>query len=122
MGNQGKKTKPKKSKHNNIVDWLFDRLYKRNKYSYQEKHIQYGIYIGLEFYRGEVDVLTYNEKTDRYHFYEVKTNFSKKNFKKAKDQFKKYCLSHPEQKVAGIFISSQVILRMHLNRELSDRI
>lgn len=61
--------------------------------------------------RGEIDV--YVEYPDYEIFYEIK---SANRYRKAVQQFKRYCRAHPEKNVKGIYVSPYETCRIRLDK------
>jgi len=95
------------SKHHNIQRDLVSRIREYGKY-YVKQNLDYS----KDGYVGEVDVLARIQATDQYRFYEIKTTYSSKSFKKAKLQFRKYCNAYPDREVKGIYVTPQKICRL----------
>ena len=98
-----------RSKHNMLVDEVFDRLGKTGKYTYLEKFVQYNV----DNLNGEVDILAYNEKQGCFHFYEIKTGHGENcGLNKAQRQFDRYKTAFNSRSLKGIYISPGVVKRL----------
>ncbi len=100
------------NKHQDLVDMLVKRL---KGYDSIEKNILYSNK-GL---CGEVDVESWrnvqkeNHGLNRwYHFYEVKSRHSTKNYLIARKQFYRYRKAFPNRKIKGIYVSPELVRRM----------
>lgn len=102
-----------RAKHQEMVDELVERLETSGRYDSIETKIW--------FHRpekekpdrdGEADVLAYHVGSDTYHFYEVKNNSTKNNFKKSRRQYKRFCRAFPERRMKGIYVSPQRVCRL----------
>ena len=96
------------SKHDKIVDNLEERLIKNENYEYIGKNIEYK----TKKYEGEFDIILYNSKADKWHYYEVKSNYTNENWKKANEQINRARKAYPNDTIRGIFVSPQYIKRI----------
>ena len=99
--------------HDTLVDILFNRLYSKGKHCI-EKNVEYK----QNREHGEVDVLVYEPESETHYFYEVKSYFSRKTYRKALEQFAKFLRAYPERKTKGIFVSPQLTWRIDLAHPL----
>ena len=60
---------------------------------------------------GEVDVAVLKDK-NYVHFYECKARDSLKAYRKATEQFQRYCKAHPHQRVKGVYVTPTKIKRL----------
>ena len=97
-----------KSRHEKTVDWLVNRLMEGGKYTFVQDDIEYH----RHGYVGQVDVLTYRKDNNTYYFWEIKSSNNRKGFKKAKEQYKRYCMAHPRKRVKGIYVTPYKIKKL----------
>ena len=90
--------------HQRIVDNLCDRLIASPRVSNIQKNKVYE--------QGEVDVLTFNEEREVYHFYEIKSRDNFPNYAKATQQYRRYLLAHPGDFVKGVYVTPTKVRRL----------
>jgi len=98
----------KRSQHDTLVFNLEQRLRQTPEYDPVYRNYEYK----TGKYSGECDVLLYNNKSGKWHYYEVKCNFSEKNFKKATEQYERLQKAYPSSTIRGIYYSPQCVRRM----------
>ncbi len=104
-----KKIKMKrKSKHKRLVSELVQRLAKKDHYEYIGWNVPY-FKEGLE---GEIDVIAYSSTNKTFHFYEVKSRNTLRNYQKAVIQFERYKRAFPDVKVKGVYVTPKTARRM----------
>ena len=105
--------------HDKTLDLLVGRLEKGNRYKFLRSKVYY-YERGLQ---GEVDVFTQiksphkksNTRKAWVHFYEVKSNYNKRNYYKAVKQYKRFCKAHPWFSSKGIMVTPQKVVRLYEN-------
>lgn len=100
--------KHKKGIHEDTINILVNRLLNYHSYLWIKKHFYYNER-GL---MGEVDVLAYDKEFNFHHFYEIKSYYTKNNYRKAEEQFHRYLKAHPEQKVKGVYVTPKKVRRL----------
>ena len=95
-------------KHDQILDDLERRIRSYNKYDVIMRNVEYKV----GKLQGEVDLLTYDDKFDTWHFYEVKSSNRPARIFKAHEQYQRFTKAFPEYKVKGIFISPYEVMRL----------
>ncbi len=98
-------------KHQEIIDYLVERLEESGRYESIETHVRYH----RRAKRGEVDVLAFHASSNTFHFYEVKCNSSLKVHPlSAQGQYERYCRAFPKRNVKGIRFSYGYVRRLRL--------
>lgn len=98
---------PSENNHNKLVVEIATRLHESYHYDSIDCFVNYKAR-GLD---GEVDILA--RRGDMYHFYEIKCNYSHRNYAKATEQYHRFVKTHPKLKTKGVYVSSQRIRRLH---------
>lgn len=99
-------------RHDSIVDSLTERLRHKEWCDNLQDHVEYYTTDrrGRRHVQGEVDVLA--QHGDIWLFYEVKVNDSETNFRTARKQYKRFCRTHPDLRVRGIYVTATGIRLM----------
>ena len=101
-----------KSKHERTIDDLVERLLNSGKvFELMKKHVEYK----RGRYCGEVDLLVKLKGSEWFHFYEIKSNYSTKNYRKAIEQYARYCKAHPSRKVIGVYVTDGLMMPLQRN-------
>ncbi len=101
--------KRKQNMHDDLVEELYQRLRQDPKYDHiLLKNYEYSIN-GLE---GEVDVLAWNNHHSIWHFYEVKTNWTPKQARRAQRQYDRFKKAHGFGRSQGVLYTSQCVRRL----------
>ena len=99
------------NKHDKLLEDIVKRLRKDKKYLVIDKKFEYCVN-GIT---GEVDIvamLNPIKYRNRYNFYEIKSHHSHKQYNKAREQYAKYCLTHPMQRIKGVYITPEKVRRL----------
>lgn len=97
------------SKHQRLVDNLEKRLLDKHYYWNVIKNKHYRVVRGCGVIRGEFDVLTYRDGF--WHYYEVKSNHSSKNFRRACVQFERVSRAYPGEAFRFVYVTPQCVRR-----------
>jgi hypothetical protein len=95
--------------HDKTVDELVRRLEKKPHLEITPYH-NYKRERGNIRIVGEVDVLV--RVGDRWRFYEVKINRTNSNYKKAVEQYHRFCRAYPDRDIVGIYVTRTSIKRL----------
>jgi len=111
-----KKHAHQRSRHQNLVDILYNTL--------KEKPYVVAVYKNVEYEYGEIDVLAKQELPygPVWVYYEVKSNYNQQSYSKAKDQLLRWSKkwNHPERgclSTYGVYWSPSKVSRMVYNRK-----
>lgn len=111
MRRQWQSRKPR-NKHDQIVSWLANRLID----TYSHKKGRFSLETLISYHSrgksGEVDLLFHNEQ-DWYHFYEVKSTDTRRGYKKAQEQFERFCAAYPKRKTKGVYVTPKKVCRLY---------
>ena len=102
----------KKGIHDTLLGSIADRLKDMGKYDFVMKNVDYEVTNDEGEYVGEVDILAGSLDSRKYRFYEIKSNYSKKSYRTAKNQFNRFRKAHPYLDVKGILITPTKIRRL----------
>lgn len=95
--------------HEDTIDRIVADLEQIGNCEYIATHVVYK----EKRYVGEVDILARLKGSSYFHFIEVKSNYSSKALRKAKEQFNRYKLAFPKQNVLGfLYTSSGKIVKL----------
>jgi hypothetical protein len=99
------------TEHDKLLENIVRRLRRNRKYIQIDKNLEYCV-AGIT---GEVDILvmlTPMKYNQRFNFYEIKCHDTHKAYTKAKEQYARYVMAHPWQRVKGVYISSEKVRRL----------
>jgi Holliday junction resolvase-like predicted endonuclease len=88
--------------HEDTIDEIIAELESSGTCEYIAKHVVYK----EKRYIGEVDILAKLKGSRYFQFIEVKSNYSSKSLKKAKEQYKRYKLAFPSQLTKGLLYTA----------------
>ena len=93
------------SRHDTLVEKLQTELFNTKDYDHIWKFYDYC----RNGQVGEVDLLALAD--DIWDQYEIKCSFNSKSWKKATEQYNRFCLAFPERNISGFFYSGDGIIR-----------
>jgi len=96
-------------KHDIIVNNIEKIIKERYDYAFIEKFIEYESFGRV----GEVDLLAYDDKHNSFTFYEIKSSHTGKTFRKATEQYNKFCASFPDLDIRGVMVWDKGVKRLH---------
>jgi hypothetical protein len=86
---QKSKLAPGEESHRIILEEVVKRLHNKKNYSHIFSNLEYSVSINEELICGEVDVLCFDDRTNQWVFYEIKSNpYGSK--RKAQKQYKRF--------------------------------
>ena len=104
-------SKKEDPRHENLVEWLYQRLLSSERFDVVSKHVNYN----LRDANGEVDVMAYVRGDDKemyYYFYEVKSSDHPRARKRAQAQYTRYRTHHNHKHLEGYIVCPDVIDRL----------
>lgn len=95
-------------KHEAILDTLESRIKGYERYSFVTRNFEYH----TPKFQGEVDLLAYDSRFDKWHFYEVKSTDKRKTTKKARKQYERFTKAFPSFDVEGVLVNTTGVYRL----------
>jgi len=105
-----KKKKPNKvirSIHDVTIDMLVDELSTDEQYVSIRKNVEYS----NKGYKGELDIEAITID-NWYHYFEVKTTYNRKSYKKASGQIHRYMRAYPTRKIKGFYKTPDILIEV----------